>query len=144
MPTQASPGVSTSCGAHAKVIAAPLGRENRMRPEDLILISVDDHVVEPRTVFEQHLPQQLKAQAPRVVRKRDGSDVWLFNGEQIINIGLNAVVGRPPEEYGMEPTSFDQLRPGTYDIHHRIRDMNANGVLASMCFPSFPGLCGAL
>ena len=44
----------------------------------------------------------------------------------------------------MEPTSFDQLRPGTYDIHERIRDMNANGVLASMCFPSFPGLCGAL
>src|SRR5205823_3914181 len=52
--------------------------------------------------------------------------------------------GRPPEEYGMEPTSFDQLRPGTYDVHARIQDMNANGVLASMCFPSWPGLCGAV
>ena len=48
-----------------------------------------------------------------MVRKKDGSDVWVFEGEQIPNIGLNAVVGRPPEEYGMEPTSFEQLRPGT-------------------------------
>ena len=115
-----------------------------MRPEDLILVSVDDHVVEPPDMFKNHISEQYKAQAPRVVRKKDGSDVWVFQGEQILNIGLNAVVGRPPEEYGMEPTSFEQLRPGTYDVHQRVRDMNVNGVLASLCFPSFPGLCGGL
>src|SRR5512143_1984115 len=113
-----------------------------MRPEDMILVSVDDHVVEPATMFDQHLPAQYKAQAPRVVRKKDGSDVWVFQGEQIPNIGLNAVVGRPLEEYGMEPTSFEQLRPGTWNVHERVRDMNVNGVLASLCFPSFPGLFG--
>jgi len=115
-----------------------------MKPEDLILVSVDDHVVEPPGMFDQHLPPQWKARAPRVVRKKDGSDVWVFEGAQIPNIGLNAVVGRPPEEYGMEPTSFDQLRPGTFDIHARIGDMNVNGVLAQMCFPSFPGFSGNL
>ncbi len=115
-----------------------------MKPEDFILVSVDDHVVEPPGMFAQHLPPQWKARAPRVVRKKDGSDVWVFEGAQIPNIGLNAVVGRPPEEYGMEPTSFDQLRPGTFDIHARIGDMNVNGVLAQMCFPSFPGFCGTL
>ncbi len=115
-----------------------------MKTEDLILVSVDDHVVEPAGMFEQHLPQQYKADAPHIVRKKDGSDVWVYQGAQIPNIGLNAVVGRPPEEYGMEPTSFDQLRTGCYDIHERIRDMNANGVLASMCFPSFPGFSGKL
>jgi predicted TIM-barrel fold metal-dependent hydrolase len=115
-----------------------------MRPEDLILVSVDDHVVEPAGMFAQHLSPQWRARAPRVVRKKDGSDVWVFEGAQIPNIGLNAVAGRPPEEYGMEPTCFDQLRPGTYDIHARIGDMNANGVLAQMCFPSFPGFCGNL
>jgi predicted TIM-barrel fold metal-dependent hydrolase len=115
-----------------------------MNVEDLILVSVDDHVVEPPDMFAQHLPAAHKSQAPRVVRKADGSDVWVFQGEQIPNVALNAVVGRPPEEYGMEPTAFSQLRPGTYDVHQRVRDMNANGMLASMCFPSFPGLCGAL
>ncbi len=115
-----------------------------MRPDDLILVSVDDHVVEPPDMFEKHLPSRYKSEAPRVVRKKDGSDVWVWRGQQIPNIGLNAVVGRPPEEYGMEPTAFDQLRPGCYDIHERIADMNANGVLASMCFPSFPSFTGNL
>ncbi|MDJ0788565.1 MAG: amidohydrolase family protein [Myxococcota bacterium] len=113
-------------------------------PEDLILVSVDDHVVEPPDLFEGHLGAAHRADAPRVVHKADGSDVWVYRGKQIPNIGLNAVVGRPPEEYGMEPTAFDQLRPGTWKLSERIRDMNANGVLASMCFPSFPGFCGQL
>ncbi len=115
-----------------------------MRPEDLILVSVDDHVVEPPDMFENVLSPEWKSKAPHVVRKPDGSDVWVFPGTPIPNIGLNAVVGRPPEEYGMEPTSFEQLRPGCYDIHERIRDMNVNGVLASICFPSYPGFAGAL
>ncbi len=115
-----------------------------MRPDDLILVSVDDHVVEPPDMFEKHLPSRYQSEAPRVVRKKDGSDVWVWRGQQIPNIGLNAVVGRPREEYGMEPTAFEQLRPGCYDIHERIADMNANGVLASMCFPSFPSFTGNL
>ena len=31
------------------------------------------------------------------------------------------------------------MRPGAYDVHERVRDMDRNGVLATMCFPSFPG-----
>jgi len=34
------------------------------------------------------------------------------------------------------------MRPGCFDIDERIRDMNANGVLASMNFPSYPQFCG--
>ncbi len=54
------------------------------------------------------------------------------------------MAGRPREEYGIEPTSFDELRPGCYDIDERVKDMDANGVLGSMCFPSFPQFCGQL
>ncbi len=112
--------------------------------DDMILVSVDDHVIEPPDLFAHHLSPAWKSRAPRVARKKDGSDVWLFEGQQLPNVGLNAIVGRPPGEWGMEPTSYDQLRPGTWNVHERIRDMNANGVLASLCFPSFPGFCGAL
>jgi predicted TIM-barrel fold metal-dependent hydrolase len=78
------------------------------------------------------------------VSKEDGTDVWVFEGQEIPNIGLNAVAGRPPDEYGVEPTRFSELRPGCFDIHERVRDMNANGLLGSMCFPSFPQFCGQL
>ncbi|GAA3940476.1 amidohydrolase family protein [Actinomadura viridis] len=113
-----------------------------MNAEDLIMISVDDHVVEPPSLFDAHIPDRYRDRAPRVRRTKDGADVWTFNGATIPNIGLNAVAGRPKEEYGIEPTAFDEIRPGTYDIDERVKDMNAGGILASMNFPSFPGFSG--
>ncbi|HVW32155.1 MAG TPA: amidohydrolase family protein [Acidimicrobiia bacterium] len=113
-----------------------------MRAEDLILVSVDDHVVEPPSLFDQHVSDRYRDSAPRVVQTDEGVDVWTYAGAIIPNFGLNAVAGRPPEEYGFEPTRFSEVRPGTYDVHERVRDMSANGVLGSMCFPSFPQFCG--
>ena len=79
-----------------------------------------------------------------VVHTDDGNDVWMFNGAVIPNIGLNAVAGRPKEEYGVDPTAFDEMRPGCFDVHERVKDMNAGGVLATMNFPSFPSFSGRL
>jgi predicted TIM-barrel fold metal-dependent hydrolase len=115
-----------------------------MRAEDLILVSVDDHIVEPPGMFDDRLPARYQDLAPKLIQKDDHTEVWSYQGQEMPNIGLNAVVGRPPEEYGIEPTSFSQMRPGCYDVRERIRDMNANGVLGSMCFPSFPQFCGQL
>ncbi|MBV8160625.1 MAG: amidohydrolase [Acidimicrobiia bacterium] len=115
-----------------------------MNLEDMIFISVDDHVVEPPDLFEDRLPARYVAQAPRVEQADKGDDVWIFNGTQIPNIGLNAVAGRPREEYGIDPTSFDEMRRGCWDVHERVKDMSAGGVLGSMCFPSFPSFSGRL
>ena len=115
-----------------------------MRLEDLVLVSVDDHVVEPPDLFEGRLAAKYVDEAPKLIRKESGIDVWAFQGVELPNIGLNAVAGRPPEEYAMDPTSFDEMRPGCYDIHSRVKDMDANGVLGSMNFPSFPQFCGQL
>jgi predicted TIM-barrel fold metal-dependent hydrolase len=112
--------------------------------DDMILVSVDDHVVEPPDMFDDHLPTRFKDLAPRVVQAEDGSDVWLYEGQQLPNIGLNAVAGKPQEEYGIDPTTFAEMRSGCYDVHDRIRDMDAGGILGSMCFPSFPQFCGQL
>ncbi len=115
-----------------------------MRMQDLVLISVDDHAVEPPGCFEGRVPARFAARAPRIARNAQGHDVWLYEGREVPNIGLNAVSGRPPEDYGMEPTSYEQIRRGTWDVAARLEDMSANGVLASLCFPSFPSFCGKL
>lgn len=114
------------------------------RPDDMIMVSVDDHLVEPPTMFEAHIPEKYRDEAPKVVRRDDGSDVWTFQGAIIPNIGLNAVAGRPKEEYGIEPTAFDEMRPGCWDVAERVKDMDAGGILGSMCFPSFPGFAARL
>lgn len=111
---------------------------------ELVLVSVDDHVVEPPDMFQDRLPSKYAEFAPKFVTNPDGTNVWAYNGETVMNVALNAVAGRPKEEYGIEPTSFDQLRPGTYDHNERVKDMSANGVLGSLCFPSFPQFCGQL
>jgi predicted TIM-barrel fold metal-dependent hydrolase len=115
-----------------------------MEMNDMILVSVDDHVCEPPDMWNHVLAEPWKSRAPQLVHRADGSDVWVFEGRQIPNVGLNAVAGRPPEEYGMEPTALSQLRKGCYDVDARIADMNVNGVLGSLCFPSVPGFCGEL
>ena len=45
--------------------------EDTMRFEDMVFISVDDHVVEPPDMFEGRLPAKYADQAPKVVRNRD-------------------------------------------------------------------------
>jgi predicted TIM-barrel fold metal-dependent hydrolase len=115
-----------------------------MEIDDLILVSVDDHVVEPPDMFDGHLEAKYRDLAPKVVTTASGDDVWLYEGQELPNIGLNAVAGKPPEEYGIEPTSFGEMRQGCWDLDQRIADMDANGILGSMCFPSFPQFCGQL
>jgi predicted TIM-barrel fold metal-dependent hydrolase len=110
---------------------------------EMIMVSVDDHVVEPADAFLRHFPERLKSRAPRI-ETRDGVDVWMFEGRRHPTIGLNAVVGRPRSEFGMEPNSFSQLRQGTYDVKARVDDMNVNGVLGSICFPTFPSFAGGV
>ena len=52
-------------------------------------------------------------------------------------------VGRPSSEYGFEPTRFDEMRRGAWDVDARVADMDIDGVWASLCFPSFlPGFVG--
>ncbi len=115
-----------------------------MNKDDMILISVDDHTVEPPDMFKNHLPKKYIDDAPRLVHNEDGSDTWQFRDTIIPNVALNAVAGRPKEEYGLEPQGLDEIRPGCYNVDERIKDMNAGGILASICFPSFPGFAGRL
>lgn len=107
-----------------------------MKIEDLVLISLDDHIIEPADMFEKHLPAQYKASGPKLHHDESGADYWIFEDMRVGGVGLNAVVGRPKQEYGCEPLSHADLRPGCYQVDARIDDMNANGILASLNFPT--------
>jgi predicted TIM-barrel fold metal-dependent hydrolase len=115
-----------------------------MHKDDLILISVDDHIIEPPDMFVNHLPARYKDDAPQLVHQDDGTDTWTFRQTVIKTAALNAVAGRPKEEYGLEPQALDEIRPGCYDVNERVADMNAGGILAQMNFPSFPGFAARL
>src|SRR5688500_8627500 len=106
------------------------------------IISVDDHLIEPPDMFDDRMPAALARRAPQIQELPNGHEVWVYEGNIYANVGLNAVVGRPKEEWSMEPARFDEMRPGCFDIDARIEDMDAGGVWASLCFPSLiAGFC---
>jgi predicted TIM-barrel fold metal-dependent hydrolase len=105
------------------------------------LISVDDHVLEPGHVWQDRMPAKYRDVAPRLVRDADG-EAWVYDGNRMVTPGLGAVAGKSREEFSFEPITYDEMRPGCYDSVARLEDMNRAGVLASLCFPSFPRFCG--
>jgi len=113
-----------------------------MNPDDLILVSVDDHIAEPATMFDAHVPEKYKEYAPRVVLEESGREQWYYGTRRGRNLGLNAVAGKPPEMYNIDASRYDEMRPGCYDPVERVRDMNAGGQLAGLNFPNFTGFSG--
>lgn len=108
--------------------------ERRARPR--LVISVDDHLVEPPDTFEGRLSAKYVERGPRVI-EHEGGEAWVYDGVVLPNVGLNAVAGRPVNEYSFDPTRFEEMRRGAYDVHARVADMDLNGIYASLNFPSF-------
>ena len=115
------------------------------RPVRYTMISVDDHLVEPPDMFEGRLESRFADRAPRVVENSRGHQLWEFDGRRYSQVGMNAVAGRRPECVTLEPTRFEDMRRGCWDVDARIHDMDINGVWASLNFPSqITGFCGAV
>lgn len=115
-----------------------------MRIEDMVIISVDDHITEPGDIFDNVLSGEALTTAPKLKVKESGTNYWEYQGKTMQSVALNAVTGRVREEYGMEPTHLNQLRKGCWDVDARIGDMDVNGIAASLNFPSFVGIDGSM
>jgi predicted TIM-barrel fold metal-dependent hydrolase len=126
-----------------------------------LIISVDDHVLEPADVWTSRLPKHLVDRAPRLVRTKgrfrpgsrgdwvdddDGgwADIWRFEGYQMAIIPGFAAAGFDQDYLGehWDPMTYDEMRPGAYDQAARLADLAANHTDASLAFPTFPRFCG--
>jgi predicted TIM-barrel fold metal-dependent hydrolase len=126
------------------------------------IVSVDDHVVEPAHVWERWMPSKFADRAPRVERRGIGpmkhigggvyditwdpegpqADCWVFEDLVYVHKRHVAAVGYDRDEMTMTPMTYDEMRPGCYDVAARAADMAMNHVEASLCFPTFPRFCG--
>jgi len=100
------------------------------------IVSVDDHLVEPASLWESRLPSKLRARGPRAIDTPDGV-WWEVDGERKLPLGLtSASAGVPLEDRALRVVHWDELRPGAYNPVERVKDMDIDGVLASLCFPN--------
>ena len=104
-------------------------------------ISVDDHVLEPPNVWQDRLPAKHRDAGPRIIVDDEGQ-AWLYEGMRRPTEGLAAAAGKDKTEFSPTPLRYEDMRKGCYDSAARVEDMNVDGVIASLCFPSFPRFCG--
>lgn len=102
------------------------------------IVSVDDHLVEPPDLFAGRLPARLQSRAPRVERDDRGVDFWIFEDERVPLLGADAIRGWEVGKGYLGPVNFDEMHPAVWNIHERVRAMDAIGVEASLNFPSAP------
>ena len=127
-----------------------------------MIVSVDDHVVEPPHLWTTWLPQKFREAGPKIERRNIGhmkhigggtyeqeftadgrpADCWVFEDLVYIHKRHVAAVGFSRDEMTMTPMTYDEMRPGCYDPVARVQDMLDNHVDVSLCFPSFPRFCG--
>ncbi len=117
-------------------VSRPLLADPEPREERYTIISVDDHLMEPPETFESRMPRKYAERAPKVVETEEGHEVWSIDGTPYFQVGFMAVAGRPREDHRVEPARFSEVRPGCYRIKDRLKDMDINGVWASVNFPS--------
>jgi len=106
------------------------------------VISVDDHVTEPPNVFEGRIEARFSGRAPRLVDDPSGGLVWAYEDGEMHDAGFGSVVGRPQSAWRHEPIRYEEIRKGCWDIHARVRDMDLDGVVSSVTFPSMCGFAG--
>lgn len=126
------------------------------------IISVDDHVMEPKKLWQEELPPSLRDRGPKVSREKvklefsgghygfqrnvedgDWCDVWLFDDLATPTGLLHAPAGIPRKDQRNVPAVYEDLRKGTYDRDARLDDMTLNHVEAAICFPNiFPRFAG--
>ena len=125
-----------------------------------LIISVDDHVIEPANVWQDRLSKKYLDVGPRVIQERgnmsfvggnftyepdpDGqlADWWLYEDLRVPQTRLSAAAGFDRDEVKVVGITYDEMRDGCYDPVARLEDMDVNHVEASLCFPSFPRFCG--
>jgi hypothetical protein len=67
-----------------------------MQLDDMILVSIDDHMIEPPDMYKNHVPAKWQDEAPKVVRNERGVDEWVFQGQATSTpFGMAATVGWP-------------------------------------------------
>lgn len=135
-----------------------------------LLVSVDDHVVEPPSLWTDRISARYAEEVPHVVRElvpsmidpdtKKWADVWYYGSARVPIPRGFATVSYIQEDSNTlelsiadraknviridrEPMTFDEMRPGCLDVGARLSDMDLDGVEASVCFPNaFVRFCG--
>lgn len=120
-----------------RAAGVPIGkvRNPSVSSRKYLLVSVDDHVLEPPTMFQGRLPRKFTDRAPYVERDND-AEAWVFDELRSPISAADGYVTWEPGTGDDIGVTYDDYRPGVWNVHDRILDMDLGGIYASLNFPS--------
>jgi len=125
------------------------------------IVDLDAHVVEPPGVWADRLPARYREIGPRIeylpaaVPKLVGSSYveepgtdgplaawWCYEDHRASLKRTIAAAGFDRDDIELRGVTYEEMRPGCWQVKDRIADMDLNGVAAQLCFPNYPRFCG--
>ena len=107
------------------------------------IVSTDTHIFEPPDLWLSRIEPKFQDRAPRIVRQEDGTDWWVCDGHIVPSTGVGFGGGQTGERFkegaGANLTFaglFENVRPGGYIPEEQLKDMDIDGVDASISYPT--------
>lgn len=106
------------------------------------VISVDDHVQEPPTVWVDRLSKnQFGDRIPHLERSADGTEHWVVDGRSLLDGNASAAAAFMPDR-NREAARWEEVPPAAYVPAERLKAMDAGGVDYSVLYPTVGGVAG--
>jgi predicted TIM-barrel fold metal-dependent hydrolase len=113
-------------------------------------IDADAHVLEPGDLWTSYLEAKFKDQAPGLRREANGKEVFRIDDNSSVDLvqqeGGVAVAGGIGMREGQGPTgnAYSDGKPGGFNPHLRIPDMDSEGIDAAFLFPTLGLFLGGI
>lgn len=116
------------------------------------IIDADGHVLEPANLWLNYIEPKFRDRAPRIVNNGEGVEIMVLGdremtdngpGRRRVKIGATGAIGAREGKVSVWGNYADG-KPGGFDPHKRIPDMDAEGIDAAFLYPSLGLFLGAI
>src|SRR2546425_2536086 len=111
------------------------------------IIDADGHILEPVDIWEKYMDPAFRERAPRLIIGDNDKERLLIEGQILGNpkgLGRLGAVGSRDGSVDPDKMMYKDGRPGGFDPHARIKDMELDGIDAAFLYPSIGLFSGAV
>ena len=112
------------------------------------VVDADGHILEPLDLWDKYIDPGFRDRAPRIVTGENGKQCLVMDEHVVGNnqrgIGGIGGVGARQGVVAADAMEYQDGKPGGFDPHARIPDMDADGIDAAFLYPSLGLFSGAI
>jgi predicted TIM-barrel fold metal-dependent hydrolase len=112
------------------------------------VVDADGHILEPLDLWNKYIDPKFRDRAPRIVKGDNGKERLIIEehavGDAQRGIGRIGAVGARQGVVAGDTMEYKEGKPGGFDPHARIPDMDADGIDAVFLYPSLGLFAGGI